>query len=148
MDVEDDCFDIEGIISALKKARAATEKPTFINVRTVIGVGSKLAGDARSHGPALGEIDVANMKRAADFDSEAHFFIPEDVRRFFADLPARGEGFVEDWNQDLVRYRQAYPALAEQFDDRRQGRLPFDWQSLIPSASGSQCRLDIVNGES
>lgn len=54
MDVEDGCFDIEGIVSALKKARAATEKPTFINVRTVIGVGSKLAGDARSHGAALG----------------------------------------------------------------------------------------------
>lgn len=73
------------------------------------------------------------MKRAAGFDPEIRFVIPDDVRRFFADLPARGEKIVDDWNQALIRYRQAYPALSEQFDDRRQGRLPSDWQSLIPS---------------
>lgn len=65
-------------------------------MRTVIGVGSKLAGDARSYRAALGETDVANIKRAAGFDPEAHFVIPGDVRRFFADIPARGQKVVDD----------------------------------------------------
>lgn len=30
------------------QAKASTEKPTFINVRTVIGVGSSVAGDAKA----------------------------------------------------------------------------------------------------
>ncbi|KAK4542945.1 hypothetical protein LTR36_005943 [Oleoguttula mirabilis] len=67
-DVEDGCFDINGIVSVLKKARALTDKPTFVNVMTIIGLGSAVAGDALSYGAAFGDTDVANMKRAAGFD--------------------------------------------------------------------------------
>ncbi|PKS06195.1 hypothetical protein jhhlp_007512 [Lomentospora prolificans] len=41
IDVEDGCFNVEGLVEALAQAKAATDKPTFINVRTVIGIGSK-----------------------------------------------------------------------------------------------------------
>jgi dihydroxyacetone synthase len=134
IDIEDGCFDIVGIVSALRKARASQEKPTFINVRTIIGLGSSVAGDALSHGAAFGEKDVARMKCAANFEPEAHFVIPDAVRQFFADIPARGEKTVNDWSQDLARYSQDYPALSAEFAERRQGRLPSDWQSFIPSA--------------
>jgi dihydroxyacetone synthase len=123
IDIEDGCFDIVGIVSALRKARASQEKPTFINVRTIIGLGSSVAGDALSHGVAFGEKDVAKMKCAANFDPEVHFVIPDAVRQFFADIPARGERIVSDWNQDLARYSQNYPALSAEFAERRQGRL-------------------------
>lgn len=134
IDIEDGCFDIMGIVSALRKARASQEKPTFINVRTIIGLGSSVAGDPLSHGAAFGEKDVAKMKCAADFDPEAHFVIPEAVRQFFADILVRGEKIVNDWNQDLARYSQGYPALSAEFAERRHGRFPSDWQSLIPPA--------------
>lgn len=55
IDIEDGCFDIEGLVQALDKARAATSKPTFINVRTIIGIGSAVAGDATAHGAAFGK---------------------------------------------------------------------------------------------
>jgi dihydroxyacetone synthase len=132
-DIEYGCFDVMGIVLALRKARASQGNPTFINVRTIIGLGSSVAGDALSHGVAFGESDVAKMKCAANFDPEAHFVIPDAVRQFFADIPARGEKVVDDWNQDLARYSQAYPALSVEFAERRQGRLPSNWQSLIPS---------------
>ncbi|KAL4745898.1 hypothetical protein BDW72DRAFT_210940 [Aspergillus terricola var. indicus] len=133
IDVEDGCYDVEGIVEALSKARASTEKPTFINIRTVIGLDSKVAGQAAAHGAAFGVDEVAAMKRKLGFNPEEHFVIGETVRDFFADLPARGEGYVREWKDLVQRYSEAHPELADEFQRRVRGELPADWQKLIPS---------------
>ncbi|KAL5338390.1 Transketolase, thiamine diphosphate binding domain-containing protein [Aspergillus crustosus] len=132
IDIEDGCFDVEGLVSALSRARASTEKPTFINVRTVIGLGSQVEGQAAAHGAAFGTTDVAEMKRKLGFSPEEHFVIGDAVRAFFADLPARGEGFVKEWNDLVEKYTEAHPDLAAEFRRRVSGELPSDWQERIP----------------
>ncbi|KAL2862392.1 transketolase family protein [Aspergillus lucknowensis] len=133
IDVEDGCYDIEGLVQALAKARASTEKPTFINVRTVIGLGSKVEGQAAAHGAAFGAPDVAEMKRKYGFKPDEYFGISDAVREFFADLPARGEGFVQEWKDLVQKYSEAHPVLATEFQRRVRGELPADWQEKIPS---------------
>jgi dihydroxyacetone synthase len=39
---------------------------------------------------------------------------------------------VADWNQLFQRYRDAHPALADEYARRKKGDLPTDWESLIP----------------
>ncbi|KAL4946499.1 hypothetical protein BDV06DRAFT_233096 [Aspergillus oleicola] len=133
VDVEDGCYDVEGLVQALSKARASTEKPTFINVRTVIGLDSKVAGQAAAHGAAFGVEDVANMKRKLGFNPDEHFHIGDPAREFFAGLPARGEGFVNDWKDLVQRYTEAHPELGDEFLRRVRGELPADWQQKIPT---------------
>ncbi|KAL2801997.1 Transketolase, thiamine diphosphate binding domain-containing protein [Aspergillus granulosus] len=133
IDVQDGCYDVEGIVAALQKARASTEKPTFINVRTVIGLDSKVEGQAAAHGAAFGVADVADMKRKYGFNPEEHFVISDTVREFFAGLPARGEGFVQEWNDLVRKYSDAHPELAAEFQRRVRGELPADWQEKIPT---------------
>lgn len=134
IDIEDGCFDVDGIVSALKRAKSSPEKPTFINVRTIIGLGSAVAGDALSHGLAFGDTDVANMKRASGFDPTEFFVIPEPVREFFAELRPRGEEIVASWTRTVENYTAAYPELATEFQSRRRGELPSNWESLIPES--------------
>jgi dihydroxyacetone synthase len=133
IDVEDGCYDVEGIVQALQKARASTDKPTFINVRTVIGLDSKVEGQAAAHGAAFGVSDVAEMKRKYGFNPEEHFVISDTVREFFADIPARGEGFVKEWDDLVKKYSEAHPELAAEFQRRVRGELPSDWQEKIPT---------------
>jgi dihydroxyacetone synthase len=133
VDIEDGCFDIESIVAALEKARKSPEKPTFINCRTIIGLGSAVAGDAVAHGAAFGDKDVANMKQAYGFNPEEHFVIPHPVRNFFSELPARGERYVSEWNKLVDDYTCAHPELAAEFRARMRGELPSNWESLIPS---------------
>ncbi|KAL5431842.1 hypothetical protein PMIN07_005835 [Paraphaeosphaeria minitans] len=133
IDVEDGCFDIEGLVEALNKARAATNKPTFINVRTVIGLGSAVAGNAVAHGAAFGDDDVANMKKMYGFDPQSSFVVGEEVRKFFEDLPARGEEFVRSWDEKVQAYEHKYPELGTDFRRRVEGRLPDNWKELIPT---------------
>jgi dihydroxyacetone synthase len=138
IDVEDGCFDIGGIVDALNRARASTDKPTFINVRTIIGLGSAVAGDAVAHGAAFGAADVANMKKAYGFNPEEHFVISDSVREFFADIPPRGEKLVHAWEAKVHEYETQFPELGAEFRRRIQGQLPEDWQGLIPSSFPEQ----------
>jgi dihydroxyacetone synthase len=133
IDVEDGCFDINGLVQALNQARRSTDKPTFINVRTIIGLGSAVAGDAVAHGAALGAADVANMKKNYDFNPEDQFVVSNEVRKFFEDIPAKGQELVRSWEKKMKDYEAKYPELGAEFRQRVEGRLPETWKDLIPS---------------
>ncbi|KAJ9224961.1 hypothetical protein DTO027B5_2467 [Paecilomyces variotii] len=133
IDIGDGCYDIHGIVAALKQAKASIRKPTFINVQTVIGVGTAVAGDAVAHGVALGANNVADLKKAYGFNPDEHFVISPTVRKFFEDIPARGEALVNNWSNLLDRYSQDFPELAEEFQGRVNGELPADWDMLVPT---------------
>ncbi|KAF2644572.1 dihydroxyacetone synthase [Massarina eburnea CBS 473.64] len=134
IDIEDGCFDIDGLVEALNKARASINQPTFINVRTVIGLGSAVAGNAVAHGAAFGSTDVTNMKKMYDFNPEEHFVVGEEARKFFEPLPARGQEFVHAWDRKVQEYEAKYPELGAEFRRRVEGRLPENWKQLIPSS--------------
>lgn len=134
IDVMDGCFDIEGIVRALEQARASQDRPTFINVRTVIGLDSHVAGNAIAHGAAFGTKGVADMKTLYGFNPDEHFVISEAVRRFFQDIPARGEQWVQEWNQLVADYTTEHPELGVEFKARMKGDLPACWQQNIPTS--------------
>ena len=134
IEIEDGCYDIEGIVHALEQAKKSQSKPTFINVKTVIGLGSAVAGKAEAHGAAFGENDVKNMKKANGFNPDEYFVVGEKVRAFFEDLPSRGEKFVAEWKDLVDRYVQQYPELGEEFRSRVRGEIPSHWKDLIPQS--------------
>lgn len=130
--IEDGSYDIQNITLALIKARDSTERPTFINVRTVIGLGSNVAGTAAAHGLAFGVDDVALQKAAYGFDPKQSFVIDDRVRKFFADIPILGEKLVCDWEGLVQQYKARYPDIGVEFQSRISGELPDKWKSLIP----------------
>ena len=135
IDVEDGVNDVEGIVAAMEKGRDPNRtKPLFVNVRSIIGVGSARAGQAASHGASLGTDNVAAMKRAYGWDVTKKYHIPREVKDFYADIPARGEQWVSEWNILVDRYKQAHPELGAEFQARVEGRIPADWTKLIPKS--------------
>lgn len=133
IDIEDGCYDIHGIVATLKQAKKSTQKPTFVNVRTVIGVGTAVAGNAVAHGVAIGANNVAELKKAYGFSPDEHFAISPTVRKFFEDLPERGEALIKDWNNLVEKYSEEFPDLAAEFRSRVKGELPTDWKKLVPA---------------
>ncbi|PTB38814.1 uncharacterized protein TrAFT101_006843 [Trichoderma asperellum] len=133
INVEDGCYDVGGIVAALERARASTDKPTFINVKTIIGLDSAVAGQAEAHGAAFGVDDVKRMKQAYGFNPEEQFVVGDEVRQFFSELPSRGEQVVSRWNELVDRYARAYPDIAQNFQQRLDGKLPSHWKTLVPS---------------
>ncbi|KAI0199869.1 Transketolase, thiamine diphosphate binding domain-containing protein [Astrocystis sublimbata] len=130
--VEDGNEDIPAIVDALKKARAESRQPTFINIQTVIGIGSKVAGDAKAHGLALGPEDVANLKREAGMNAEEHFAISNETYDFFAEVRERGRRDEQAWDELIEAYGKEYPEMADEFGRRVRGEMVKDWTKLIP----------------
>ncbi|KAM3074450.1 hypothetical protein ACMFMF_006460 [Clarireedia jacksonii] len=133
IDVEDGNYDIEGIVRALITAKNSKDKPTFINIRTVIGIGSKSAGDAKAHGAAFGADDVANIKRNFGMDETKHFQVSDEVYDFFREAKPRGRQLEADWNSLLSSYAREYPELHKEFALRVAGEFLDDWSKFIPA---------------
>lgn len=133
IDIQDGCFDVAGIVQALLQAKSSKEKPTFINVHTIIGVGSNVAGDAKAHGAAFGIEAVRNIKKHFGHNPDEFFVVSDKMRTFFAEQPGRGEALEHDWTKMVAEYAQAYPELHAEFQKRVAGDFTQDWRSIIPA---------------
>ena len=133
VNIEDGCYDVTGIVAALEQARNKKgDRPTFINVRTVIGVGSQVQGKAVAHGAAFGPEDVKHIKKTFGMDPEQHFALPEKAKSFFEHKPEEGRRLEAQYDHLLQEYGRAHPELAEEFRKRRQGELTGDPLEFIP----------------
>lgn len=146
LEVEDGCYDVKSIVQALAQARQAKDKPTFINIKTTIGIGSAVAGKAAAHGAPFGAEDVKNMKRANGLDPEKHFEIDDDVRNFFGELPKRGETFVREWNSLFDTYCTKFPELGQELQARIRGEIRKDWKDLVPMSFDTAETASRVSG--
>lgn len=107
----DSSENLDGLEAAVKEARADTDHPSLIIVRTHIGFGSPKQDSPSAHGEPLGADALKATKEKAGWDPEASFVTPEEVKEHFAaKLPdcAKAEA---DWNELLKEYGKAYPEL-------------------------------------
>ncbi|MCL6576343.1 transketolase [Kyrpidia sp.] len=124
--------DVDAILGALETAKAVTDRPSLIEVRTVIGYGSPtLQGTSRVHGAPLGPEELRRTKEFYGWDSPP-FHIPEDVRDHFLEVRNRGSQASAAWREMFAAYRQAHPDLAKQFEDAWREGLPSGWEEALP----------------
>lgn len=123
-----DGHDPQAITEAIDQALAATDQPSLLCCRTVIGWGSpNKQGKESSHGAALGEEEVALVRETIGWPHAA-FVVPGEVYAGW-DAKAKGEIGESQWNQKLAEYAEAFPALASELERRMGGGLPADFDS-------------------
>ncbi len=132
--VEDGDHDLAGIAKALDAAKADTERPSLLVIKTTIGFGSPNKGGlSASHGAPLGPDEALLTKRALGLDPKALFRVPHDVQEHFAEVAERGAAKQRAWEERIARYREAHPELAREYEDAIAGKLPEGWQEKLPS---------------
>ncbi len=126
--------DLEAITAALEAARAETERPSLIAVRTHIGFGSPHKQDtAAAHGAPLGEEEVRLTKRRLGWPEDQTFFVPEDVHIHMRRAVVRGGDAQAQWEVMMERYEASHPDLAKRFNDWLEGTLPEGWDADFPA---------------
>jgi transketolase len=130
----DDGTDVDAIARAVEAARAVSDQPSFIAVRTHIGHGSPhKQGDASAHGEPLGADEVLLTKEALGWPTEPVFLVPEEVRANFHEIAARGARLNEEWHERFAAYRREYPVEGAEYERRMRGELPEDWDADLPA---------------
>ena len=130
----EDGNNIEEIKEAIKQAKANTEQPTLIEIKTVIGYGSPNKSDsAASHGAPLGTDEVTLTKEYYKWTYEEDFYVPSDVYEDFKEkIIKKGEQKEAEWNQLFEEYKKKYPAEAEELETAMNGELPDGWDKDLP----------------
>ena len=82
---------VAALDAALDAARAVTDRPSFISLRTIIGwPAPNLQGTGKAHGYALGDDEVAATKEVLGFDPEQTFEVADEVIAHTRKLLERG----------------------------------------------------------
>lgn len=119
--VEDGSSNVDAIVATLEMAKVRNGKPTFINVRTEIGIHTSNANTRKAHGTPLGEKEVSDLKSRLGLDPSVKFHVPQEILEFFSLVKLRGDQHVLQWHELLQRYETAYPQLSGEFRKRMSG---------------------------
>ncbi len=120
-----DGHDMSAVDQALTQARAS-DKPSLICCRTVIGFGAPTkAGSESSHGAPLGADEIEGVRQAIDWP-HAPFEVPDPILRQWRAVGAAGQTERQAWE---ARLAAAEPERREAFQAAFDGRLPedLDW---------------------
>ncbi len=124
--VVEDGNDLKAIGEAIEAAKADKDRPSFIQVKTLIGYGCPAKqGKASAHGEPLGAENVLAMKENLGWLRMEAFYIPAEVYAHYHQLAREKAGAEEAWNQLFEAYSQAYPesrSLWDAFHDPDPGK--------------------------
>ncbi len=135
---EVDGLDLAALTSAIQAAQANNAQPSLILCRTTIGFGSpNRAGTAGVHGEPLGAEELRKTKENLGWPLEPPFYLPDAARAHFGQAQRSGAAAETAWRQQFADYAQAYPTLAQQWDDAWSGTLPAGWDEGLPVFAAS-----------
>ncbi len=137
-----DANDIHALQLAITNAKAETQKPSLIRVRSLIAYGSpNKSGTAGSHGSPLGADEIKLVKEFFGFDTEKSFNIPTEVAEYYKKVGARGIDTEKKWNELFKEYKAKFPELAAEYEDAAAGKLPKGWKDKLPVWKGSDPKM-------
>ncbi|MFF9396623.1 transketolase [Streptomyces griseoluteus] len=126
-------LDPEAIYAAIEKAKAVTDRPSFIAMRSIIAWPAPNAQDTEAaHGSALGDDEVAATKRVLGFDETQSFAVADEVLDHTRAALERGRRAKAEWEKGFQVWRENNPDRAAEFDRISEGALPTGWELKIP----------------
>lgn len=134
--------DIKAIQQAVVNAKAESQKPSLIRVRTLIAYGSpNKSGTAGSHGAPLGVEEVKLVKEFFGFDPEKSFNVPDEVLKYYHAAGEKGAGNEDKWNKLFADYKAKFPELAAEYEVAESGKLPEGWKDKLPTFKASDPKV-------
>jgi transketolase len=124
--------DMQELFDAIQKAKAETDKPSLITIRTIIGWPAPTKQNTgKVHGSALGAEELAGLKTVLGFDPAKNFDVAQSVVDYTRGFRARSKGVIDKWQGDFQAWRAANPDNAALFDRLEANKLP-DIDSVLP----------------
>jgi transketolase len=124
---------VVGIEEAIANAKAETGKPSFIALRTIIGFPApNLMNTGKAHGSALGDDEVAEVKKILGFDPDKKFEVRDEVIAHTRKLGERGKEAHEKWQTDFDSWAEREPDRKALLDRLTAEELPDGWDSDLP----------------
>ncbi len=110
----EDGENLDDILKAIEIAKNS-DKPTYIEVKTIIGIGSTNKGTTKVHGSPLG-LDIVNVKKYFNWEND-DFNVDQDVYNYYkTQVYDRGVVANEEWVKTFAEFKKENPKLASEFE--------------------------------
>ncbi|MFA5612830.1 MAG: transketolase [Anaerolineaceae bacterium] len=120
------------IDQAIVKAKA-DPRPSMILCRTVIGYGyPNWEGLSKAHSGIPSDEELAGAKKALGYPVEPKFYVSDEVLAHYRQALDKGKKAENDWQTRLDKYSIENPDKASQFKRTMEGKLPENWQEVLP----------------
>ncbi|MDT5239853.1 MAG: transketolase [Mycobacterium sp.] len=131
--VVDSGEDVYAILAAADAAKAVSDRPSIILLRTVIGFPAPTKMNTGGvHGAALGADEVAGVKRALGFDPDKSFDVDPEVLAHARRVVDRGDKIRAQWQKEMDAWATREPERFELFSRLQEGILPDGWADALP----------------
>ncbi|MGO1629464.1 transketolase [Microbacterium sp.] len=125
--------DVRELFAAVEAAKAETDKPSLIVLKTVIGwPAPKKQNTGGIHGSALGADELAATKQALGFDPEKTFEVSDEVIARTRGLADRAADVRVAWQQKFDAWAAANPERKALLDRLEAGELPQGIEDALP----------------
>jgi transketolase len=140
--------DIEELYNAIQAAKAVTDKPSLITLRTIIGWPSpKKQNSGKIHGSALGAEELAGLKTVLGFDPEKTFEVAPEVLAHTRS--------TERFDRERATWEASFDAWASENTDKKHllervvsGAVPAELESALPVfEGGSSVSTRVASGK-
>ncbi|MDX6276818.1 MAG: transketolase [Nocardioidaceae bacterium] len=126
--------DVQALWDAYQAAAAVTDKPSFIQLRTIIAWPAPTAQNTGgSHGSALGDDEIKATKELLGFDPEQTFIVGDDVIAHTRGALDRGKAERETWQKSFDAWKTASPDGAALLERLSKRELPDGWDAELPT---------------
>ncbi|MCR3753105.1 transketolase [Lentzea californiensis] len=124
---------VKGILDAVEKAKAVTDRPSFILLRTIIGYPApNKQNTGAAHGAALGVDEVKATKEILGFDPEQTFEVADEVLAHAREVVKRGEHAKAEWQKSFDAWASANAENKKLLDRLVARELPEGWDADLP----------------
>ena len=135
--------DLDALEAAIDRAKAVTDRPSFIRLRSHIAYPAPTKTDTSgAHGSPLGADEVTKTKEILGLPA-TDFYVPDDVLAMYRAAGSAGHSAAEAWDA-----RVAANARGEEYLGVVEGRLSPNWADSLPTyAAGSKVATRVASGD-
>lgn len=129
--------DVEELYAAIERAKAETDKPSLIILRTIIGWPSpKKQNSGKIHGSALGAEELAGLKIALGFDASKNFDVADEVIAHTRGYQKHADQVRAEWQSQFDKWANQNPDAKKLLDRVSSGKAPAELASALPKFEG------------
>ena len=125
--------DVRELYEAIEKAKAVTDKPSLITLRTIIGWPSPTKqGSGKVHGSKLGAEELAGLKQVLGFDPEKTFEVATEVLAHTRGYQAHADSVRADWQIGFDKWAAANPEAKALLERMERKEVPAGLEAALP----------------
>ncbi len=125
--------DVVALYQAIQDAKANTDQPTLITLRTIIGWPSpSKQNTGKIHGSKLGGEELAGLKQALGFDPAQNFEVSDEVISHTRALFTRSAVARSEWEKKFSSWKTQNPENAALLERLVSAELPAGLEAALP----------------